>query len=87
MRGCEVEDQFEKPAMKVKAIYHEIPLPSECSPHLPLLDLVADDLPPLLNDVYQDITLLQELALLTGRVHLGSNSPSVLDELKRLTKA
>lgn len=73
--------------MKVKAIYHEIPVPSECSPYLPLLDLVADDLPPLLNDVNQDIALLQELALLTGRVHLGSNSQRVLDELKRLTNA
>lgn len=54
--------------------------PVECSPHLPLLDLVANDLPPLLNNVNQDITLLQELALLTGRIHLRTNSHRALDK-------
>jgi len=44
------------------------------SPHLPLLDLVADDLPPLLDDVNQDVALLQELALLAGHVYLRTNS-------------
>lgn len=68
--------------MQVKGIYRKVPLPSECSPHLPLLDLAANDLPPLLNDVNQDIALIHELTLLTGRVHLRSNSPRVLDELK-----
>lgn len=60
----------------------KIPLPSECSPHLPLLDLAANDLPPLLNDVNQDVALLHELTLLTGRVHLRTNSQAVLDEQK-----
>lgn len=39
-------------------------------PHLPLLDLAADDLPPLLDDVDQEVTLVHQLALLAGRVHL-----------------
>lgn len=42
-------------------------------PHLPFLDLAANELPPLLNDVNEDIALLHELTLLTGRVHLGIN--------------
>lgn len=57
--------------------------PSEHSPHLPLLDLAANDLPPLLNDVNQEIALLDELALLTGRVHLRTNSNRVLDKQRQ----
>lgn len=62
----------------------KVPPPTfPCSPHLPLLDLAANELPPLLNDVNQDITLLHELPLLTGRIHLRTNSQAVLDEEKK----
>lgn len=62
----------------VNPICCHTPPPSECSPYLPLLDLAADDLPPLLNDVNQEITLFHELALLAGRVDLRTNCHSVL---------
>lgn len=39
--------------------------------HLALLDLAANDLPPLLDDVDEEVALLHEFALLAGRVHLG----------------
>ena len=39
--------------------------------YLALLDLGADDLPPLLDDLDEEVTLLQQLALLPRRVHLG----------------
>ena len=67
VRGYKVN---EKRQNKINGIGSPRPRPVECSPHLPLLDLAANDLPPLLNDVDQDIALLQELALLAGRVHL-----------------
>lgn len=42
-------------------------------PHLPFLNLAANEFPPLLNDVNEDIALLHELTLLTGRIHLEIN--------------
>lgn len=73
MRGCEVKGGCGKRE-------DECYLLSTRSPHLPLLDLVADDLPPLLDDLDQDVALLQELALLTGRVHLRTESQTGLDK-------
>lgn len=75
-----MKDGYKKQQSKIYGICCHTPWPSECSPHLPLLDLAANDLPPLLNDVNQDIALLQELALLAGCVHLRTNSNTVLDK-------
>lgn len=74
MRGYEEQAGYEKQGRKINGICYRVPRPSECSPHLPLFDLAANDLPPLLNNVNQDVALLQELALLTGCIHLRTNS-------------
>lgn len=40
------------------------------SPYLPFLNLVANYLSPLLDDVDQSVALIQELTLLAGCIHL-----------------
>lgn len=56
-----------KPTVERKA---PLRLPNAPPPHLALLDLAADDLPPLLDDVNQEVALFHELPLLAGRIHL-----------------
>lgn len=53
--------------------------------HLPLFDLAANDLPPLLNDVNQQVALLHELALLAGCIHLETSSERSIRSTKGLT--
>lgn len=46
--------------------------------YLSLLNLAAYNLPPLLDDVNQDVALLHQFALLVRGVHLGNDAAPAL---------